>query len=494
MKIQLVFMRIKNNPYLFFLIIFIAVGSLSSCKKIPRKILGEGTEVVSKKPLKEMDWDGVLKYLKKEHPELSENIKKLDKGMQKSVCNSIKDDARFLESLLSSKNILNDFEAYCSKAPKLAKDVNFLRFYSLSKHAAQRSKKKCFLDDVIVDERMGFVKFTRKSDGAELAKYRNGVMEFDNKIISRNGRFSKNIMFDETYIPNCIYKIRGNDGVLYIFNTDNLGRIYNVKASHLSAKNINENILSRQQNAYFLGEEWETSFNQLKKMSKDNDINAEVKFQFDDNGMPKYAIIESDVKGQKHTIKHKTSLEDVVPFKNGGINKEKRTLKEICQHPLLPQMYETLDNMGLDPSVLKRIKNDLEKMGSNKVPRPSKGGHVNLNDIAWPGINPKLPDKEALIAMIRKNKGNIELADIGERDIRDVSYEIARQALVEKYGITMKQADLLIGNTFDLVIHEAENGVVQIVPNNVHKFKQLYAHKGYVSKMLKQINGKDIVD
>jgi hypothetical protein len=319
-------------------------------------------------------------------------------------------------------------------------------------------------------------------------------MEFDNKIISRNGRFSKNIMFDETYIPNCIYKIRGNDGVLYIFNTDNLGRIYNVKASHLSAKNINENILSRQQNAYFLGEEWETSFNQLKKMSKGNDINAEVKFQFDDNGMPKYAIIESDVKGQKHTIKHKTSLEDVVPFKNGGINKEKRTLKEICQHPLLPQMYETLDNMGLDPSVLKRIKNDLEKMGSNKVPRPSKGGHVNLNDIAWPGINPKLPDKEALIAMIRKNKGNIELADIGERDIRDVSYEIARQALVEKYGITMKQADLLIGNTFDLVIHEAENGVVQIVPNNVHKFKQLYAHKGYVSKMLKQINGKDIVD
>lgn len=441
-----------------------------------------------------MDWDGVLDYLKKEHQELAENIEKFDKGMQKSVCNSIRDDARFLESLLSSKNILNEFEAYCSKAPKLAKDINFLRFYSLSRHAAQSSKKKCFLDDIIVDERMGFVTFTRKSNGAELAKYRNGVMEIDSKILSRNGRFSKNIMLDEIYMPNCVYKIRGNDGVQYLFNTDEFGRIYNVKASRLSAKNLNENILSRQQNAYFLGEEWETSFNQLEKMSKSNDINVEVKFQFDDNGMPKYAIIESDVKGQKHTIKHKTSLEDVVPFKNGGINKEKRTLKEICQHPLLPQMYETLDNMGLDPSVLKRIKNDLEKMGSNKVPRPSKGGHVNLNDIAWPGINSKLPDKEALIAMIRKNKGNIELADIGERDIRDVSYEIARQALVEKYGITMKQADLLIGNTFDLVIHEAENGVVQIVPNNVHKFKQLYAHKGYVSKMLKQINGKDIVD
>lgn len=486
-------MRTNNNPYLFFLIIFIFVGSFSSCKKIPRKILGEGTEVVSKKSLREMDWDGVLDYLKKEHQELAENIEKFDKGMQKSVCNSIRDDARFLESLLSSKNILNEFEAYCSKAPKLAKDINFLRFYSLSRHAAQSSKKKCFLDDIIVDERMGFVTFTRKSNGAELAKYRNGVMEIDSKILSRNGRFSKNIMFDEIYMPNCVYKIRGNDGVQYLFNTDEFGRIYNVKASRLSAKNLNENILSRQQNAYFLGEEWETSFNQLEKMSKSNDINVEVKFQFDDNGMPKYAVIESDVKGQKHTIKHKTSLEDVIPFKNDGINKEKRTLREICKKPIPQELISKLDEMGLDPFVVKRIKEDLSKMGSDKVPHPSINGHVDLKDIAWPGISPKLPDKESLIIAIKKNKKGIDLKDIGDRDIRDVSYDIARQTLADKYGITKEQAKDLIG-LLDLVPHETENGVLQLVPTNVHKFKQLYAHKGYVSKMLKQINGKDVVD
>ena len=46
----------------------------------------------------------------------------------------------------------------------------------------------------------------------------------------------------------------------------------------------------------------------------------------------------------------------------------------------------------------------------------------------------------------------------------------------------------------DLVIHETDDGRIEIVPNNVHRFKQLYAHKGYVSKMLKLINGKEVAD
>ena len=44
-----------------------------------------------------------------------------------------------------------------------------------------------------------------------------------------------------------------------------------------------------------------------------------------------------------------------------------------------------------------------------------------------------------------------------------------------------------------LVIHETDDGKIEIVPNNVHRFKQLYAHKGYVSKMLKAINGREVI-
>ena len=76
---------------------------------------------------------------------------------------------------------------------------------------------------------------------------------------------------------------------------------------------------------------------------------------------------------------------------------------------------------------------------------------------------------------------------------RDITYYIGRKALADKYGITVAKAGHIIG-LLDLVIHETDDGRIEIVPNNVHRFKQLYAHKGYVSKMLKLINGKEVAD
>ena len=85
------------------------------------------------------------------------------------------------------------------------------------------------------------------------------------------------------------------------------------------------------------------------------------------------------------------------------------------------------------------------------------------------------------------------MEEISASSIRDVTYYIGRKALADKYGLTIKQAADVIG-LLDLVIHETDDALIEIVPNNVHRFKQLYAHKGYVSKMLKEINGKEIFD
>ncbi len=195
-----------------------------------------------------------------------------------------------------------------------------------------------------------------------------------------------------------------------------------------------------------------------------------------------------------HSVKkNKLSLGKIVPYGNGGINAEKRTLSEICEQPVTKKIMNGLDNMNINKNSLDKIKADLKKMGSKNVPLPSENGHVDFSSISWPGISPKLPNKEKLIEEISKNRKITDLADIHPDDIRKVSYDIAHNALVEKYGITKEQAKLIIGK-LDLVIHEAENGVVQIVPNNVHRFKQLYAHKGYVSKMMKEINGKVVND
>ena len=191
--------------------------------------------------------------------------------------------------------------------------------------------------------------------------------------------------------------------------------------------------------------------------------------------------------------KNKLSLKKMVPYGNGGINAEKRTLGEICKQPVTDKLIRGLDEMGLKPGALAKIKSDLAKMGSKNVPSPAEGGHVDFSSISWPGISPKLPDKKKLIEEVSKNRNIVDVADIRPDDIRRVSYDIAHNALSEKYGITKEQAKLIIGK-LDLVIHEAESGVVQIVPNNVHRYKQLYAHKGYVSKMMKEINGKIVDD
>lgn len=118
---------------------------------------------------------------------------------------------------------------------------------------------------------------------------------------------------------------------------------------------------------------------------------------------------------------------------------------------------------------------------------------MDFSAIAWPGVTARLPEKNGLIEEIRKNYPNISLDDISPRNIRDITYYIGRKALADKYGLTIKQAADIIG-LLDLVIHETDDARIEIVPNNVHRFKQFYAHKGYVSKMLKEINGKDVFD
>ena len=187
------------------------------------------------------------------------------------------------------------------------------------------------------------------------------------------------------------------------------------------------------------------------------------------------------------------NINTIIPSGNGGINGEVRTLKEICECPVPEHLIKKLDEERLAPEVVNWMKADLARMGSNRVPQPAQNGHVDFSAIAWPEVTARLPEKNALVAAIRQNYPGISLDDINSRSIRDITYYIGRKALADHYGITISKAGHIIG-LLDLVIHETDDGRIEIVPNNVHRFKQLYAHKGYVSKMMKEINGKEIAD
>jgi hypothetical protein len=96
-------------------------------------------------------------------------------------------------------------------------------------------------------------------------------------------------------------------------------------------------------------------------------------------------------------------IADIIPSGNGGINGEGRTLKEICEQPVPEHLIKKLDEERLAPEVVSRMKADLARMGSSRVPQPAQNGHVDFSAIAWPGVSARLPEKEGLISAIRQN-------------------------------------------------------------------------------------------
>lgn len=64
-------------------------------------------------------------------------------------------------------------------------------------------------------------------------------------------------------------------------------------------------------------------------------------------------------------------INNIIPSGNGGINGEGRTLREICEHPVPEHLIKKLDEERLAPEVVSRMKADLARMGSSRVPQPA---------------------------------------------------------------------------------------------------------------------------
>lgn len=182
-----------------------------------------------------------------------------------------------------------------------------------------------------------------------------------------------------------------------------------------------------------------------------------------------------------------------IPFGNDGINQERRLLRSICRRPFLPYMYKAIDTLKISLESKIKIKESMRKTGTYKIPEWAKNGSVNLSSVAWNGIRIKLPNEKELIKLIQEKYSDINTNEITKKHIREITYGIGRQAVAERFNISVPDATFLIG-LLDLAPHEAEDGYMEFVPNNIHRYKQRYAHKGYASAMLKHINGSESDD
>ena len=197
----------------------------------------------------------------------------------------------------------------------------------------------------------------------------------------------------------------------------------------------------------------------------------------------------------KHSLRILSSSEkkqlvrmgNIIPFGNDGINSEKWTFRQIAKQPLYPKAIKNFKEFctkeGISDEVMAKILNDFGK--SRRIVLPANNRHVDFSGMA---INIcKLPSTDELISHLG---GKDAIKGMSEKNlkenIREYHYQIAHNAFAKRYNVTPKQAERIFG-LLDHAPHEAENGVMQLVPNSVHNFKQHYGHDGLVSKRVAEI-------
>ena len=296
---------------LYIISIIVTLSTITSCKKVTRifgstvsekatKEIGqEASKSLSEKTLRKMDWDDIVDYVKKENSPLSESLEELDKKTKKMLLNAFHDDVRFFNSLLTPQyNLVNDYKIFTKNAPKLANDINFFKMFANSKYEAKRFGAVDLFDNIVIKEQNGFVSFLSKEGQQEIARYRDGIIELSNALI-KGSKISESSLLRYQLLPNSTYKVRGKDGLLYLFNIDNYGRVSSVKANYISPNDIPTNIFNRNFDIY-LGNEWESSLKQLRQTSRGNDVELNVVYKYADNSnTPKYAIIEANIRGKR---------------------------------------------------------------------------------------------------------------------------------------------------------------------------------------------------
>lgn len=253
---------------LLFVMCFI-VTYFTSCKKIAKSFTKEvasettekatkqvGEEVVygvGEKAIRKMDVDELIEFIRKnKNNSLANSFEKLDKSAQKRIKKAIDEDVNFFNYLMCSNTLLDDFGSLVKNAPKASKDINILKMYAKSTFDARRYGKKNMFKDIFIKEADGYTIFVNKAEGTELARIRDGIVDLSSQQ-GESAKIIKDNIFDSDLLPNCAYKVKGNNGASFVFNIDNYGRIQNMKFSG-NPEDIGD-LFKDNQNIY-LGKEW----------------------------------------------------------------------------------------------------------------------------------------------------------------------------------------------------------------------------------------------
>lgn len=207
---------------------------LGSCKRVAKEVGEDVIQKSSKKATKEMtatlgerlarNSDAILEAMTKNNPVMGKAFKKLKRSMRGELEDALVNDERLYRSLAPSRSTLDEFASFSENSTLAAKNVNVLKMFAKSKHSGSK-----MMDDIILEESNGALKFISKADNTVLGELRDGVMKISG---------TKSPLLSGELVPNSLYKISTERGETILCKVDDLGRVVNISAKGISSDEI----------------------------------------------------------------------------------------------------------------------------------------------------------------------------------------------------------------------------------------------------------------
>lgn len=172
-----------------------------------------------------------------------------------------------------------------------------------------------------------------------------------------------------------------------------------------------------------------------------------------------------------------------LPAGSGGINKEGYSYGHLRTQPIINELLRQIKHSCVQAYI--------EACNQRNKQMPLEMFKINGEYCFWGlrvGPIVQAPDEfdlRKILSQIPNTAAAVQQHAVTARMIRDITYELLRQAIAKDCNISVKDAGHIIGNVLDCAPHEDVSGYIFMVPNWAHNW---FRHDGYVSKMLKVLN------
>ena len=421
----------KIFKFIYIALIILCPLIMSSCKKsgkeIIEKIATETTEktakgitketskktlkTLTKKEIRSIDWKDLMKLIKTENINLADALSRLDGSFQRKIGKAIQSDYDFYSALISSNRLIDEFSIFTKNAPKATDNIYIFKYFAKCRDLERRFGIYNELGNLGIKEEMGVIKFFNKADNTIIGEFRDGIFQIKEPFNAGKNLLEQNSILKKTLIPNAVYKIKGTNGITYLYHVDVLGRFSKIEATGIDANELLSNVVLAKENLN-LGADWTKKLKTVRQTSKGNDIDATIILKYADDETTPLAV-KADIKiNNKQIISESFENLDYLAKNTFTTAENASLLNKFASRTGLSTKKKTdlLEEMGKDEELAKLIHSDPElnirrwlntrnHVDKNKVARNAKGGMVPNWEYAGnvyyfnPHLNSKLKAK-----------------------------------------------------------------------------------------------------